>query len=180
MEGGQKEAEYASKEADSVSFGIFGLFLEVARDISSVFQEVIQKVDIKNDSAINETLSWRPTSPDMFESEEEEEEIKKPVKKLPPAPDSGSTFPLSQVSLFFVGCMFRVMCTRHPGSKSPLSHLPAIKRAGDKNSKTNGKRKKKGKRKATVEVLIDFFYNSRKTTVEVLIGFFYNSFQSSS
>ena len=80
MEGGQKEAEYASKEADSVSFGIFGLFLEVARDISSVFQEVIQEVDIKNDSVMKETLLWRPTSPDMFESEEENEN---PVKKLP-------------------------------------------------------------------------------------------------
>ena len=98
MEGGQKEAEYASKEADSVSFGIFGLFLEVARDISTVFREVIREVDIEDVSGIKDTLSWRPTSPDMFESEEEDGN-ENAVDELP-----GSTSLLqSPLSLFLVG-----------------------------------------------------------------------------
>ena len=126
MEGGQKEAEYASKEADSVSFGIFGLFLEVARDISSVFREVIQEVEYV--SGIKDTLSQRPNSPDMFESEEEDGN-ENPVDELPSTSDPGPTL--------------------------LLSHLPENKRAAEASSNTSptkGKRKKKVTRKTKIEV----------------------------
>ena len=101
MEGAQYEAQFIGKQRYSARWGIAGLFLEVARDISNVFREVIQEVDFEYDSGIKDTFSRRPTSPDMFESEDEEGN-ENPVDELPSASDPGSTSPLSHISLFLV------------------------------------------------------------------------------
>ena len=158
MEGAQYEAQYVGKETYSASWGIAGLFLEVARDISTVFREVIQEVDFEDDSGIKDTFSRRPTSPDMFESEEEDGN-ETPVDELPSAPDPGSTSLLSHMYLS-LPCRFKVICAHYPGSTSPLSHLlenKSVAEANSNTSPTSGKRKKKAMKKATVEVLIDFF-----------------------
>ena len=127
------EAQYSGKNMDSVSFGSTDIFLEVVKDIWTVFREVIKELDVECDSGIKDSLSWRPTSPDMFESEEEEEN-EKPVDELPSSPDPG----------------------KYP-STSPLSHVLVNKRtetaeANSDTSPKNGKRKKKAMRKTTVEV----------------------------
>ena len=127
------ETQYTGRNTENVSYGIAGLFLEVVKDISTVFQEVIQEVDIRYVSGINDALSWRPTSPDMFESEEEEEN-KNTADELPSSPEAG----------------------KYP-STLPLSHMLENKRpeAAEENSKTSpthGKRKKRASRRTTVQV----------------------------
>ena len=60
---------------------------EVAKGGSTVIQDVIQEVNIESCSVVKGSLSWRPNSPDMFESDEEEE-MKAPVDEIPSSPDS--------------------------------------------------------------------------------------------
>ena len=73
----EAEAQY-SRETGPVDLGFGSIFWEVAKDFSFVIREVIGDIDNKDPSAENNNQSGRPISPDMFESEyEEEEEIKK-------------------------------------------------------------------------------------------------------
>ena len=46
---------------------VLGISMDVAKDISTVFQEVIEEVDLDSFSGPTDALSWRPTSPNMFE-----------------------------------------------------------------------------------------------------------------
>ena len=69
--------------------------------------EIIEEVDIKVVSGIKDTPFWRPTSPDMFESSEEED-----VDHPPSGPDrginQGFTSRSLHISLFLVGLKFKV------------------------------------------------------------------------
>ena len=125
------ETQYTGRNSDNMSYGIAGLFLEVVKDISTVFQEVIQEVDVRYVSGIKDAPLWRPTSPDMFESEEEE----------------GNGNPGDELPSFPRKCPFTL----------PLSHMLGNKRpeAAEENSKTSpthGKRKKRAMRKSTIQV----------------------------
>ena len=74
----EAESKY-SRETGPVDLGFGSIFWEVAKDFSFLIREVIRDIDNKDPSAENDNQSWRPISPDMFESEYEEENKKRSV-----------------------------------------------------------------------------------------------------